>query len=56
MHYINRRVEFRVSKKEDSEMARPPGPDAGDCNKKRVKKASNVKTDNGTDADKKSGY
>ncbi|MBK6571229.1 MAG: OmpA family protein [Saprospiraceae bacterium] len=56
LHYINRRVEFRVSKKEDSEMARPPGPDAGDCNKKRVKKASNVKTDNGTDADKKSGY
>ena len=56
LHYINRRVEFRVSKKDDVEMQRPPGPEAGDCNKKRVKKAAKVKTDYGTDADKKSFY
>lgn len=55
-HYINRRVEFRVSKPEDKEMARPEGPEAGDCHKKRMRKSGKVKTDNGTDEDKKSGY
>jgi outer membrane protein OmpA-like peptidoglycan-associated protein len=28
-HYINRRVEFRVATSTDTEMSRPPGPDAG---------------------------
>lgn len=54
--YINRRVEFRVSRPEDSEMARPEGPEAGDCHKKRKKRAGSVKTDDGTDKDKKTGY
>jgi len=55
-HYINRRVEFRVSKAEDNDMARPEGPEAGDCHKKRMKRAGSVKTDDGTDKDKKTGY
>ncbi|MBK7467578.1 MAG: hypothetical protein IPJ43_12645 [Saprospiraceae bacterium] len=42
-HYINRRVEFRVSKAEDNDMARPEGPEAGDCHKKRMKRAGSVK-------------
>jgi OOP family OmpA-OmpF porin len=56
-HYINRRVEFRVSKAEDNDMARPEGPEAGDgCGKKKMKRSGNVKTDDGTDKDKKTGY
>ncbi|HRH99934.1 MAG TPA: OmpA family protein [Saprospiraceae bacterium] len=55
-NYMNRRVEFRVSKAEDTDMGRPEGPDAGDCHKKRMRKSGSVKTDNGTADDKKSGY
>jgi outer membrane protein OmpA-like peptidoglycan-associated protein len=56
-HYINRRVEFRVSRAEDNDMARPEGPEAGDgCGKKKMKRAGSVKTDDGTDKDKKTGY
>ncbi len=55
-NYMNRRVEFRISKPEDVDMGRPEGPEAGDCHKKRMRKAGAVKTDSGTDADKKSGY
>lgn len=29
-HYINRRVEFTVAKSTDTEMSRPPGPEAGE--------------------------
>ncbi|MEP7195783.1 MAG: OmpA family protein [Saprospiraceae bacterium] len=55
-HFINRRVEFRVSQKDDVEMARPAGPEAGECHKKRIRKSGNVKTDDGTEKDKKVGY
>ncbi|MDQ3142463.1 MAG: OmpA family protein [Bacteroidota bacterium] len=34
IHYINRRVEFRVCKADDKEMARPEGPEAGRCRNK----------------------
>lgn len=55
-HFINRRVEFRVAEPGDKEMNRPEGPEAGDCHKKRVRKAPGIQTDDGTDKDKKSGY
>ncbi len=55
-HYINRRVEFRVSAADDHEMERPKGPDAGDCHKKRIRKAPKVQSDDGTEKDKKTGY
>ncbi len=55
IHYINRRVEFRVAEKGDVEMPRPQGPEAGDCHKKRMRKAK-VMTDDGSDKDKKTGY
>ncbi|MFN8281128.1 MAG: OmpA family protein [Saprospiraceae bacterium] len=55
-HYINRRVEFQVSTDKDKEMPRPDGPEAGDCHKKRLRKAPSVQTDDGTAKDKKSGY
>lgn len=38
-HMINRRVEFRVATSEDKEMAKPAGPKAGECHKKRNLKA-----------------
>ncbi len=55
-HYANRRVEFRVSLPEDKEMARPEGPEAGDCHKKPIRKAGRVQTDSGTSDDRKTGY
>ena len=55
-HFINRRVEFRVAQSDDIEMERPEGPEAGDCHKKRARKAPSVKTDDGTEKDKKTGY
>lgn len=55
-HFINRRVEFRVAQGDDIEMPRPEGPEAGDCRKKRARKAPRVQTDDGTEKDKKTGY
>ncbi|MBK9272204.1 MAG: OmpA family protein [Saprospiraceae bacterium] len=56
IHSIDRRVEFWVAKEGDKEMERPQGPEAGHCRKKMVRKAAKLKTDTGTEDDKKSGY
>jgi len=55
-HHTNRRVEFWIAKESDKEMARPTGPEAGQCRKNLSRKSGVIKKDKGTDTEKKSGF